>query len=118
MMHPKNKDMQKEIAKERIEILFGLADKAALEGNFDDASNYVKKARTIGMRCNARMPSKLKRKFCKFCNAYLLPGKTSKVRINSKSKRVVITCMKCGKEMYFPYRKEVKAKRRKNASHK
>lgn len=109
----KEKESQKEIAQERISILFGLADKAALERNFSDADNYVKKARLIGMRCNARIPSQLKRKFCKFCHAYLLPGETSKVRINSAKKRVVVKCLSCGREMYFPYVREVKKKRRK-----
>lgn len=106
------KESQKEIALERIEILFELAEKVALDGNLEYANNYVKKARIIGMKCNVRIPKELKRKFCKFCHSFLLPGKNSKVRINSKKKRVAIKCLSCGREMYFPYVREVKERRR------
>jgi len=103
---------REKIASERIEILLNLADKSALKGNIEEANNYVKKARDIGMKCKVKIPSSLKRKFCKFCYSYLLPGKTSKVRINSKNKRVVIKCLSCGREMYFPYIREIKKKRK------
>lgn len=113
-MRKKEKEIQKKIALERIKILFELADKVALyERDFELADSHVKKARIIGMRCNVRIPSFLKRKFCKFCHSYLLLGKTSRVRINSAKKRVAVRCLKCGKEMYFPYVKEVKERRKK-----
>jgi ribonuclease P protein subunit RPR2 len=108
----RDNERRRKIALERIKILFELADKEALEGNLNLASEYVKKARLIGMKTNVRIPPLLKRKFCKFCYSYLLPNKTSKVRIKSKEKKVVVKCKNCEREMYFPYVREVKEKRR------
>ncbi|MEM2918184.1 MAG: ribonuclease P [Candidatus Altiarchaeota archaeon] len=117
MIRKKGKEIQRQIALERIKILFGLAEKVALqEEDLELANNYVKKARAIAMRCNARIPSMLKRKFCKFCHIYLLPGRTSKVRINSAKKRVSVQCLNCKREMYFPYVREIKEKRRRKSS--
>lgn len=89
----------KQIAKERIEILFKEADKIFNE-NKELANNYVTKARKISMKFKIRIPSKLKKKFCKHCYSYLKPGKNVRVR-NNKSK-VVYYCLECKKYMRFP----------------
>ena len=46
----RDKKKQSEIAKERIAILFDLADQAALSKDIDLASTYVERARKIAMR--------------------------------------------------------------------
>jgi len=108
----KIKKRQVKIAIERIERLFEEAEKAALEGDIEFANEYVINARRISIRHNIPIPRELKRKFCKYCYHYLLPGVTSMVRINSNEKRVEIKCLNCGKRIYYPYIREVKERRR------
>jgi ribonuclease P protein subunit RPR2 len=83
-----------EIAGERIELLYREADKAALGGQMDLADRYVELARNVGMRYNVRVPQGLRRKSCRECYRYLLPGTTSRTRL--KRGRLVITCLRCG----------------------
>ncbi len=103
---------QKEIARERIEILFKLADEEFRNGRKDLANRYVKLARKIAMKYNVRIPRYLKRRFCKKCHAYLKPGVNARVRVRSKQKYVLITCLECGHKMRFPYVREKKTKKR------
>ena len=98
--------MRKKIARERIQILFREAEKAAKKDRFKLADRYVELARKIGMRYNVRIPRELKRRFCKYCHAYLYPGKTAEVKIDSEKKIVKIKCLKCGGTMNFPYVKK------------
>lgn len=114
----KSKEEQKEIAMERIEILFNLADDFALSGNVKKADVYVELARKIAMRYNLRIPREYKRKFCKYCYKYLLPSVTSTVRINPKEHRVEVKCLKCGRSMFYPFIKELKEKRKNEGKNK
>jgi ribonuclease P protein subunit RPR2 len=93
------------IAKERIRILFREARKEFRE-HPDRSRKYVKLARRIGMRYNVRIPKDLKRKFCKKCFSYLVPGVSCKVRTRSDKKSVVLTCSNCGEIMRYPYIRE------------
>ncbi len=84
---------QRKTAKERIEILFEEAEKAALCGDIDFSDRYVTLARKIGMKYNVNITSEYRRRFCKDCYSYLFPGKTCKVRINKG--KIVTKCLKC-----------------------
>lgn len=108
----KNKAEGESIASERIKILFSLADRAALSGDLQVASRYVGRARDMAMKFNIRLGREYGGRFCRGCNSYLLPGKTSAVRINSAEKRVETKCLLCGKKKYRPYIKEVRERRR------
>jgi len=88
------------IAGERIDLLIEQADIAALAGKMDLADRYVDMARRIGMRYNVRFQLAHKRRFCKACYRYLLPGTTSRTRMNRG--RVVTTCLMCGHVMRRP----------------
>ncbi|HIE33680.1 MAG TPA: hypothetical protein EYP86_00890 [Candidatus Altiarchaeales archaeon] len=92
----------KEIARERIDILFRQSDEAAHKGELDNANRYIDIVRRIAMKNNIRIPREYKRRFCRFCYKYLLPGKTSRTRINSKEGRIETECFNCGKTIYFP----------------
>jgi len=48
-----------------------------------------------------RIPRQYKRRFCKGCNSYLLPGENCSVRI--KKKKIVISCHNCGRIMRVPF---------------
>ena len=96
--------MERRIALERMEILFGLAEKEALQGHGARARRYVDLARKIGMRYNVRTPPEFKRRFCKACLAYFVPGVNARVRVGRG--RVVITCTACGAIQRLPFRTE------------
>ena len=88
------------IARERMELLIEQADRAALAGRMDLADRYVDMARRVGMRYNVRFHPFHRRRFCKACYRYLLPGSTSRTRMNRG--RVVTTCLRCGHVMRRP----------------
>lgn len=90
----KKPDWQREIAKERIQILLDLAKKN-LEKHPNRSRRYVELARKIGLRYNIRLTKKQKRSFCKKCNTILIPGKTSTVRLDPKHKNLTIKCLNC-----------------------
>ncbi len=96
--------MERRIALERMEVLFGLAEKEALQGHAARARRYVDLARKLGMRYNVRVPPAFKRRFCKRCLAYLVPSVNARVRVGRG--RVVITCTSCGAVQRFPFRAE------------
>jgi len=90
----KSKRIAKKIANERIYLLLELAQEY-IKQNPLLAKRYVELARRIAKRTNVRIPKTLKRRFCKRCNEYLIPGYNARVRI--KNKVILITCLKCGK---------------------
>ena len=92
---------QVKIAKERIEELFKQAELAfAKNPNLSD--RYVELARKISMRLKVRIPPSLKKRFCKHCYSYLVPGKNCRVRTHEG--KVVYSCGNCRKFMRFPYK--------------
>lgn len=88
----------------RFDRLFKLAEQEALNHNFERANRYVELARKIGMRHNVRIPKKYKRRFCKYCNSYLLPGVNARVRTGKA--RIIIFCKNCNKFMRIPFLEE------------
>ena len=96
--------MERRIALERMELLFGLAEKEALQGHPARARRYVDLARRLGMRYNVRVPREFKRRFCKECLAYLLPPVNARVRVGHGS--VVVTCLSCGAIQRLPFHAE------------
>src|SRR3989338_3564435 len=100
---PKHK--QKEIALERINILFEEAEKA-FSKNKALADRYVSLARKIAMKVKLKIPLKLKRKFCKHCYKFLMPGVNSRVR--TRTGKVVISCFECKKFMRIPIKNRLK----------
>jgi len=102
MKRGKKPEWQKRIAKERIKILFDLAEKE-FEEYPERSRRYIELARKIGLRYNIRLPKELKRKFCKNCNSLLIPGKSCSVRLVSRMRVVKVRCLNCGKEFNYPY---------------
>jgi ribonuclease P protein subunit RPR2 len=99
MARKPNKKEVKNIAKQRIKELFEEAEK-----NKNMANRYVELARKIAMKNRVRIPSELKRRFCKHCYKYLVPGKNLRVRIQNN--HIVYSCLECKKFMRFPHKKE------------
>ena len=95
---------QVEIANERVGILFNLAEKEfAMHPEL--SKRYVEIARNIAKKFNIHIPADLRRKFCKKCGSYLVPGKNLTVRMVSKEKAVLRICGECKGEKKVPYGK-------------
>lgn len=96
----------KQIAAERVERLFELADE--IFGRHPElADRYVQLAWRLATRYNVRFPPHLKQKFCRRCKSFWVPGVTCRVRTRSHPPRVVITCLRCGKVTSLPYKQKV-----------
>jgi len=101
---------QKYIARERIKQLINLADRAFSKYP-KRACHYIQLARKVAMKARVRIPSNLKKKFCKHCYRFLRPGFNCRVR--TKNDKVIYYCFNCKKYMRFPFLKEKKAKKKK-----
>ncbi|MFH1127328.1 MAG: ribonuclease P [archaeon] len=93
---------QIEIAKERIEILFGRADIEFPE-HPELSDRYVEIARRISMKYNVPIHQVFKKRFCKKCKKYLVYGANCRVRLDSQKKCIIITCLECNNKMMYGY---------------
>lgn len=96
-------DWQQQIAKERIQILFSLAEKE-FKKHPARSKRYIELARKIGLRYNVRLSKDYKRKFCKNCNTLLKSGVTSQVRLDRSTKTIRVLCLNCKKIYRYPYK--------------
>ena len=89
------------LKKETLALVKKLFDqaKSSFSKNPSLANKYIKLARTAAMKVNLRLPRELKRRVCKHCYSYLVPGKSSRVRIHKS--RVIYYCFNCKKYMRF-----------------
>lgn len=104
-IHAKQKEMKK-TAKERIKYLFEQAEKA-FNRNPSLSNRYVTLARKLAMKYKVRIPRELKRRFCKHCYRYLVPGKNCRVR--TKNGKIVYYCENCRKFMRYQRHKPQKS---------
>jgi ribonuclease P protein subunit RPR2 len=96
----------KQIARQRIEILFGQARKVA-RADPKLAATYVLSARRIAMAAKIRLPTEFKRQTCKACNAMFVHGINCRVRVKQKREpHVVVTCLNCGNQTRILTRKK------------
>jgi ribonuclease P protein subunit RPR2 len=99
---------QREIAGKRIAELFALAEQEfSREPKLSD--RYVSLAIKISQKYKTPIPSVFKRRFCRKCHSYLVPGKNLRVRFQKS--HMVYCCLSCRELMRFPYIKEQKEKR-------
>ncbi|MBS3123862.1 ribonuclease P [Candidatus Woesearchaeota archaeon] len=96
-----SKKEQKEIALQRIKILFKQAEQK-FSRDSSLAHRYVTLARNLAMKVKLTIPLELKRRFCKHCYKYLQPGVNSRVR--TRGGKVIISCLECKKFMRIPIR--------------
>lgn len=99
----KQKEM-KEIAEKRIIYLFEQA-KDIFKKSPELASRYVSLAKKISMKYKVKISRELKRKFCKNCFTYFVPGRTCRVRTHKG--KVVYYCFNCKKCLRFVIPKKV-----------
>ena len=92
---------QRKIALERINILFSEAKKMFKEDpNLSD--KYVQLAKRISMKYKVKVPAEHKRRICKNCHKFLVPGVNCRVR--TKEGHIVFYCLNCKHFMRFRYR--------------
>ena len=103
-MKKPNKNLVEQIALERIETLFALAEKE-FKKHPERSRRYVELARKISTRNRAKIPAELKKKFCKRCGAFLVKGKNAELRMVQKG-LLEIRCMECG----YSFKKPAKDK--------
>jgi ribonuclease P protein subunit RPR2 len=104
------KASKKQIAQERIERLFEMAEKEYAV-NPERAHRYVELARNLAMHFRIKIPREYAGRYCKHCYAYLVPGVNSRVR--TRDSTLTITCLACGHVYRMPFARETKAKRKK-----
>lgn len=88
----------KQLAKERVDTLFCLADRVFAD-HPERSNRYVELARKIAMRQRIRIDREHRRRFCHHCSAYLKPGQNMRVRVHRGN--VVVTCHVCNKKTRF-----------------
>ena len=103
-MKKKFKGTKKQQQKLALADITGILSKA--KEVFDEkpglADKYAKKARRMALKYKIKLPLNLKRRICKNCCSYLVPGKNLRVR-TSKGK-VVLYCLNCRKFMRIVYK--------------
>ena len=93
-----NQSIVRQIARQRVQILFGQARKV---GRKDSklAMQYILSARKIAMAAKIRLPLEFRRGTCKECNSFFVQGVNCRVRIKQKREpHVVVTCLNCGNQ--------------------
>jgi ribonuclease P protein subunit RPR2 len=88
----------KDLAEERVDRLFDLAEESALGGNDVRAKRYVDLALRMSERHKVRAIHK--RRYCPECHAFFVPPRT--VRVRTGSGRVSMTCLGCGHVTRYP----------------
>ena len=88
------------VAAERIERLHDLARKATASGHDERAREYVRRARRLAERNRIGLPREFTYFTCDACDAYLIPGKNARVRLQDG--HIVVTC-DCGEQARYPY---------------
>ncbi len=100
---------KRRIAVERIDTLFTLAERV-FPYDRELANRYVSIALAVQQKARIRMPRRWKRRYCKKCHSFLVPGVNARVRL--RDGHVVIKCLECGYIMRYPYIREKKERRK------
>ncbi len=103
VMHGR-KALIEEIAKERIEILFDIAEREFIS-NQKLAKSYISMMNKIRTHYRVGIPSRIKNRICSNCSSILIPGYNCKVTIASSKGHIIYKCSVCGSEKHLHYRK-------------
>lgn len=106
MVKKATKSSKRDLALVHINGLFNEA-KLVFSKDHTLSDDYVKKALVIRNKFKVKLPSEIKKSYCKNCHSYLVPGKNLRIRaINGK---MAYYCLICKTYMRFPYIKEKKS---------
>ncbi len=94
----------RDLARQRIDILFQMAEKT-FHREPELAQKYIDLALKIAKTARVRLPRKYKRRICKYCKSYLWPGVNATVRLRTNRRpHIVIKCRVCGRIIRIPYK--------------
>ena len=89
----RKKQKVKQIAREHIDVL---VEHAVHEQDDSLAAKQANQAKKIAMHLRIRLPYEIRQLYCKRCKAFIIPGRTARVRVGrAKTRAVRITCLKC-----------------------
>ncbi|MFO7967510.1 MAG: ribonuclease P [Archaeoglobaceae archaeon] len=108
-MIKRRKNLEKNIAYKRIEILINRA-RDQMHNDYKLARNYVSLAKRTAERYRIKISKEHKLVFCKKC---LYPYRSDKFRVRVNKSRAIITCLNCGKKKRVPIR-PAKPKKKEN----
>lgn len=98
--------IEKDIARQRIEILMGMASRL-VHVDKGIARRCARIALRISKKANIRVSKKYKIMICKKCHVLLIPGLNSRVRIRqNRMPHITITCLECGYRRRIPFIRE------------
>jgi ribonuclease P protein subunit RPR2 len=95
------KSQQRKLALNEIDMLFKQANDV-FDKNPDLADKYARKARRTALKYKVKLPLKFKRRICKNCHCFLMPGKN--LRVRTRKGHVVYYCLKCKGFMRVGYK--------------
>lgn len=95
------KSQQKKLALDEIRSILNKAE-TVFDEKPDLAHKYAKKARRTALKYKINLPLKFKRRICKNCHSFLVPGKN--LRVRTRNGHMVYYCMECKKFMRIGYK--------------
>jgi len=103
-MKKKFKGTKRQQKKQALNEIAAILNKAreVFDTKPDLAHKYAKKARRMALKYKLKLPSILKRKICKNCFSFLVPGKN--LRVRTRRGHVVYYCLECKKFMRIGYK--------------
>lgn len=99
----RNDGVVKEIAAERIPLLFGLALREARR-DIGLSRGYIRTLKRISQHYKVHVPNDIDSRICGHCNTVLMPGLTATVRLVSSKGFVSYRCDSCGRERHVFYK--------------
>jgi ribonuclease P protein subunit RPR2 len=103
----KREYLYRDIARQRILLLYRRAVTEAKRGNIKEARRLATLAWDIYKATRVHVPRWFKRGLCRRCHTPLIPGVTARVRLHSQGRfsYVTVTCLLCGWTRRYPYKK-------------
>ena len=98
-MKKPNKEKIKKTASETISRLFREAE-STKDRKLSD--RYAGLARKISLKTKTKLPKEFKRRICKNCHKFLIPGENCRIRLYKG--KIVCYCLSCKHFMRFPYK--------------
>jgi len=96
----------RDLVLQRIKILYKIAVEEARKGNIEYSRMLTGLINRLSTRNRVKLPRNVKRGICRNCGAPLIPGVTSRVRLerDGRTSRLVVRCLICGWIHRYPYK--------------
>lgn len=101
-MRANTRSIEKEIARERMDVLFALAMECA-SADSTRARAYVRHLKRISEHSKVDMTKRMRDSICRKCGMVLIPGSTARVKIASSKRHVIYECASCKSPRHVHY---------------